>query len=111
MPTPIHLPKCCPSCGEPFNGTPPGEVMEFYIEDLAFDEGNGGAVTLWGWSCPRSSQKGDHLIYGTVVKARDGEGNITEMLSTDHSYLTDLPGREWSVYPLTDPTTFVIKTN
>jgi hypothetical protein len=88
---PVHVPK---NVRRDFH---PDLLRQIILEDPQFDCGRGGSVLVLGWICDKGPGLRDNVIYGTVVCVMDSEGDMQEVASTDHSYLTSLDGRTWHV--------------
>ena len=80
----VKRPEKCPKCGEPSPYL--GQPMFITIFDPHFEA---EAVVLKGWVC-------ENLAFGTVI--RQGPVNSPEdVISEDHTYILDLPDREYSI--------------
>ena len=77
-------------------GETPGRLLEHQqrvlIEDPTFD------AVLVGW-LGETVDAGKRAAFGTVIRWREKNGEITETVSHHHVYLLDLPDREWSSQP------------
>jgi hypothetical protein len=85
----VKPPEKCPGCGmETCDGGILGEPHIWTIEDVEMDA---EFVIVKGWFCDLGKSP---VIFGTVIRYGPLE-NPVDLVSEDHVYIMDLPGRSF----------------